>query len=175
MPSQSPNCLKVIPDWWSNIFPITYFFLGKYLREYSIKFKLSQIAVSGIFVFLFAGIFNYYRSYGRPFVWGLWHEYGSFLVTLQSTLVFCFFIKLKYNKLPQAIQNVFAKISDISLGAYLISWIFDSIVYTRLNDAIPSLQQKLIWFPVTVTLVLAGSLMCAYLIDLSYSLIAKKR
>lgn len=175
MPSRSPNCVKIVPDWWGNLYPVTYFFLGKYLREYSIKYKPSQLAVWSILVFLFAGIFNYYRSYGNIFIWGPWQVYSSLLVTAQSVLVFSLFLKLDCSRLPAAIQNVFAKISDISLGAYLISWIFDSIVYTRLNDAIPSLQQKLIWFPVTVTLVLAGSLMCAYLIDLSYSLIAKKR
>ena len=175
MPSRSPNCVKIVPDWWANLYPVTYFFLGKYLREYSIKYKPSQLAVWAILVFLFAGIFNYYRSYGGIFIWGPWQVYSSLLVTAQSVLVFSFFLKLDCSRLPAAIQNMFAKISDISLGAYLISWIFDSIVYTRLNDAIPTLQQKLIWFPVTVTLVLAGSLMCAYLIDLSYSLIAKKR
>lgn len=174
MPSQSPNCVKIVPDWWANLYPVTYFFLGKYLREYSVKYKPGQIAVCSILVFLFAGIFNYYRCYGNVFIWGPWQEYNSLLVTAQSVLVFCFFLKLDCSRLPSAVKKVFAKISDISLGAYLISWIFDSIVYAKLNNAIPSLQQQLVWFPVTVILVLTGSLVCAYLIDLSYALIMKK-
>ena len=174
MPSKSPNHFHIVPDWWTNIYPITYFFLGKYFRDYPIRFNPKQIAVLTVFVFLFAGIFNYYRSYGSTFLWGPWQEYGSILVTLQTVLIFNFFVKIKYNKLPAVCKSVFSKISDLSLGAYLTSWIFDSIVYERLNRSVHTIQQKLIWFPVVVTLVLIGSLMCSYVINFSYSLVVKK-
>lgn len=173
MPSKELHYSTVVPDWWAGFYPITYFFMGKYLREYAIKFKPKQIAGLSILVFLFAGIYNYYRSYGSTFVSGPWQEYGSFLITLQSACVFCFFINLKYDRLPAKIRKVLSKISDLSLGAYLSSWTFDSVVYSRLNNSILTTQQKLVWFPVAVALVFIGSLMCAYVIDLSYSFIMK--
>ena len=125
-------------------------------------------------MFLLAGIFNYYRSYGNTFIWGTWQDYGSFLITLQTVLIFSFFIKLKYDKLPSVIGSVLAKISDLSFGAYLTSWIFDTIVYPRLNDSVQTIQQKLFYFPLTVIAVLIGSITCSFVIDLSYSLINKK-
>lgn len=173
MPSVELSYSKVVPSWWTNIYPITYFFLGKYLREYSIRWKPKQIAVVGAAVYLTAGIYNYYRSYGRAFIWGSWQEYGSLIITAQTVLLFAFFIRIEYSNLPAVFRRVFSKISDLSLGAYLSSWIFDTIIYTRLNEAIPTVQQKLIWFPVVITLVLIGSLTCAYVIDLFYSLFVK--
>lgn len=172
-PSMESTYTPLIPDYWANLYPFTYFFLGKYLREYPVRFQPKQIAAFTIPVFLFTGLYSYYRSYGHVFIAGFWQSHGSVFMTVQSVLVFCFFIKLEYTRLPSIIRNVLAKISDLSLGAYLTSWVFDVIVYTRLNDAIPALRQKLLWFPVTVTLVLIGSLICSYGIDLSYSLIRK--
>lgn len=174
MPSKSAQLFPLVPDWWSEIYPITYFFLGKYLREYPIQYRPKQLAVTSILVFLLAGIFNYYRSYGNTFIWGTWQDYGSFLITLQTVLIFSFFIKLKYDKLPSVIGSVLAKISDLSFGAYLTSWIFDTIVYPRLNDSVQTIQQKLFYFPLTVIAVLIGSITCSFVIDLSYSLINKK-
>ena len=71
-------------------------------------------------------------------------------------------------------RAVFSKISDLSLGAYLTSWVFDIIIYTGLNESVPTLQQKLAWFPVVTALVFIGSLICAYVIDLSYTIFVKR-
>ena len=30
---------NLIPDWWINIYPLTYYFIGCYLKEYQIKMK----------------------------------------------------------------------------------------------------------------------------------------
>lgn len=174
MPSKSTRYTRLVPDAWICLYPITYFYLGKYFREHPIKLAPRQIAVLGIFVFLFAGIFNYYRPYGSTFIVGPWQDYNSFLVTVQAVLVFNFFIRIKYNKLSETGKRVFAKISDLSLGAYLTSLIFDSLVYFRLNNAVQTMLHKLIYFPVIVTLVLISSLICSYIIDLSYSLTVKR-
>lgn len=174
MPSVDTIYTKVIPDWWTKIYPVTYFFLGKYFQEYSIRLKTKQIAALGVLVFLFAGIFNYYRSYGSTFIWGPWQEYGSLMVTVQTVLLFAFFAKLDYSRFPALARAVFSKISDLSLGAYLTSWVFDIIIYTRLNESVPTLQQKLVWFPVVTALVFIGSLICAYVIDLSYTIFVKR-
>ena len=172
-PSAESTYTPLIPDYWADLFPFTYFFLGKYLREYPVRFKPKQIAAFGIPVFLFTGLYSYYRSYGHVFISGFWQSHGSVFMTLQSVLVFCFFVNLDCTRLPSAVKAVLAKISDLSLGAYLTSWVFDEFIYTRLNDAVSGMRQRLMWFPVTVTLVLIGSLICSYGIDLSYSLIRK--
>lgn len=175
MPSTEAVCIPLIPDYWTDIYPVTYFFLGKYLREYPVKFTPKQLAAWGGPVFLLVGLYNFYRSRGNPFVWGPWQENSSLFLTLQAVLVFCFLLRLDYTALPSMVRRALAAVSDLSLGAYLISWLFDSILYARLNGAVEAMPQKLLWFPVITGLVLGGSLLGSYGIDLSYSLITKKR
>lgn len=175
MPSKASDYFPFVPDWWANIYPITYFFLGKYLREFPLKLTCRQIACWILPVFCFSGLFSFYRSYGSTFIWGIWQDYGSLFITLQALLVFCFFVNAKYENFPPLLSKAFSKVSELSLGAYLTSWVFDRIIYDKLNEAVSGPAQKLLFFPITVTLVLIGSLACSYLIDLSYSLIVKRQ
>ena len=103
MPSKSLEYVYIISDWWTGIYPITYFFIGKYLREFSIKMSAKKIFM--IIVFIFAGSYNYYRSYGGAFLWGRWQDYGSFLITIQAVLMFSFFIKVKYENVSPIIKK----------------------------------------------------------------------
>lgn len=169
-PSTASNYFPIVPDWWTNIYPITYFFLGKYIKEFPIRLNTKLIGSLIIIISLFAGAFNFYRSYGSQFIWGPWQEYGSFFITVQATLLFVFCIKIKFTHMPPVIERLVAKISNLSLGAYLTSWLFDQLIYSRLNASVQTMQEKLVWFPIVVTLVLTGSLLCSWLIDLFYSL-----
>ncbi len=169
VPSSISTYNPLVPQWWIQIYPITYFYIGRYLREYPLKLKPFKNIILIILVFGFAGIFNYYRSYNSVFICGPWQEYGSLLVTVQTVLVFSLFSELKYERVPQIIKNIIAKISELSLGAYLTSWIFDQIVYTKLNDSIFYINYKLKWFFVTVPIVLIGSLMLSFVINYIYN------
>ena len=56
-------------------------------------------------------------------------------------------------------------LSNASLGAYLISYMFDKLVYTQLNSAVINVNQKYLWFPITTLLVFSLSLASALIID----------
>ena len=169
MPSSASNYFSIVPDWWTNLYPITYFFLGRFLRDFPIRLSTKRLALLNLLVFLFAGVFNYYRSYGATFVQGPWQSYGSFLITLQAVLIFCLFMSMKYTSLPSGLRNFLHIVSDLSLGAYLTSWVFDQIVYSKLNDYSLTTQQQLMLFPVIVSIVFIGSVLCSSMINLSYS------
>ena len=59
--------------------------------------------------------------------------------------------------------------ADCSLGAYLISYIFDHIVRMILSAFIDVNQQRILGFFVMCTLVLVGTTICSYAINWSYS------
>ena len=44
-PASSEAYKQLIPAWWENFYPVTYYFLGSYLREYPIKLKRSKHAL----------------------------------------------------------------------------------------------------------------------------------
>lgn len=167
-PSLSDNYFPVVPAYWTSLYPFTYFYLGRYLRDYPITMKTATKLILGIITFVFAGLYNYYRSYGSSFINGLWNSYGSFLIVLQSVLVFSLLSDLNYGKLPMSAKHIAATISELSLGAYLTSWILDQVVYGKLNQAVPAMGQQLMYFPVTVTIVFLGSLCLSAVIQFLY-------
>jgi len=173
-PSSSKNYASLVPDMWGSLYPIAHFYLGRYLREYPIKLESWKLFVLSLAAFAFGGLYNFYRSYGSTFVFGPWQENGSALYTLQAVLRFAFFTSLNYERMSERVRRFFAWGSDLTLGAYLVSWIFDMIVYGKLNSYGMSMDRKMLWLPVTVLTVLVCSFVLSQVIDWLYRLTAKK-
>ena len=168
-PSSQTNNFPFVPDWWQDIYPITYFYLGKYLKEFPFTMKTSKKIIITLFLFLFSGMYNYYRSYGSTFLWGAWQSYYSILVTTQTFLIFSIFSSLNYSSLPPSVKSLFATVSDLSLGVYLTSWILDQIIYGYLNQFVTIIAQKLFYFLPVVFAVFLGSLFLSAAINRLYT------
>ncbi len=157
-PSSNHDYNQLIPEWWMRLFPITYYFLGSYLRDYPVKLKwLPHLALTVAATVLF-GLFNVYRSYGTVFVQGGWSDWNSFIVAVQTVLVFSFLQNRSYKKMGAGVAKALAKISEWSLGAYLVSSAFDDLAYPILNSRIDDMPLRLNWFVPVVLFVLVGSL-----------------
>lgn len=173
MPSIRDKYSKLFPAWWQSLYPITYFYLGKYLREFPLKKSHFQKIIYALLIFLFAGLFNYYRSYGSVFVTGRWQDYGSLLITCQTVLVFSLFADINYDNMPATLKHLFATVSDLSLGAYLTSWILDQWFYYHLYKTATNLSQQLYNFLIAVFVILTGSLFLSAGINILYSIFSK--
>ena len=171
-PLSSSDYFELLPDYWMGLYPITYYFIGCYLKEYPLKLSCKTIALASFLLFLANGSFNYYRSYGFFFVEGIWQEYYSLPVVLQAVLFFSFFVGLDYSKFPGKASRLLAKLSDATLGAYLVSWIFDTTFYYFLNDAIVDMRKRIIFFPLVVPLTAACSLLVSMVMNAIYNFIA---
>ena len=150
------------------MYPITYFYLGRYMKEYPITIKPVSKLVLAVIVFGFAGLFNYYRSYEGQFIESLWNDNGSFLTTLQSVLVFSILSDVNYEKMSVPVKRIAAMVSELSLGAYLTSWILDLAVYEKLNQVASTMDRQILYFPVAVIVIFLGSLCLSAVIQLLY-------
>lgn len=122
---------KVVQSWWIGIYPITYYFIGCYLQEYQIKMsKIKNILLIFISLIIFGSI-NYDASYNIPFL--DYQTYNSIQFVVLSVLVFIFLVNIKINKAPKLVEKILIKMSDLSLGAYLSSYIFDMLIYPYFN------------------------------------------
>lgn len=126
----------IFPSWWSLIYPLTYYFIGCYLREYKINLK----KVVNVFLFFIAvlvsSLINIYLSFENDFVWGVHNSWGSIFNVLSSTLIFIFIINLDLSKIPIRLNRIISKISELSLGIYLTSAIVDNFLYNHYFDNI---------------------------------------
>lgn len=172
-PILSSEYRKIFPSWWNAIFPLTYYYIGCYLKEYGMKIKKSaNIALLLIAVMVF-GTFNYYRSYGGEFVWGEYQSWGALPNVIMTLLVFGVISSFKLEKLSSKGKYLLAGLSDLCFGAYLLSYIFDSAFYPFLNSKIHYMPERLDYFIIIVPLVLVCSFVLSSIINMICSVIVK--
>lgn len=172
-PTTSSDYFKILPTYWVSIYPITYYFIGCYLKEFKLKISCKVIALLSVLVFLINGAFNFYRSYNTTFIWGKWQEYSSFLIVIQTVLFFAFFDKLNYPEFVTKASKALSKISEFCFGAYLLSWIFDDIFYKILDKIVPDMPMRLNYYILIVPVVFICSISLSFIVNTIYNLIVK--
>lgn len=167
-PSSSKEYWNILPDYWLILYPITYYFIGCYLKEYKLKWRPRTLALLSLLLMVVNGAYVYYRSYNVKYIWGAWQDYGSLLVVAQTVLFFAFFDQLNYEKFPSFLAKCTKRISTLSFGAYLVSWVFDQYFYGGLKQAQPDILARMKYFPLIVPLVLIFSLLASFILNTIY-------
>ncbi|MDO4345356.1 MAG: acyltransferase family protein [Eubacteriales bacterium] len=149
-PAMSKEYDQLVPGFFTAMYPITYYFIGAYLREYDWRIgRRLNLLLLFLAVALF-GAYNYYRSYGVSFIWGsncTWG--GENLIT--AVLLFTLLLHLHPEKWPVVLQKILVYISGISFGVYLLSWVSDQIVYQGyLNPLIAEVNMRWKYYPAAV-------------------------
>lgn len=135
-----------VPDFWVQIYPITYYFLGCFIKEN--QFKINKIVgVVFFFVFTFIAAFlEIFHAEEELFPWIF--SYQSLIVTAQSVVFFLIFYNVKIKM--KIFSNVITLISILSLDIYLASYITDKIVYGFVLSNLFKSQQQILYlfFPI---------------------------
>ena len=61
---------------------------------------------------------------------------------IESFLVFNLLLKIKFKKNNENRNKVLKILSDACLGAYLISCMYDKVIYDKLEEYIPVIKQR---------------------------------
>lgn len=155
--------MKILPEWWANIYPLTYYVIGAYIAEYKdeIKFPLKLNFVCIAICFLLAGTLSYAISYNTTFLWLSWNNFGGFTNVLSATAVFLFLIKINITDWNPAIHRVIRFVAKISLPIYLLSYIADDIWYSVLNNNVLNPLDRFFYYLPTVGCVFVTSVCLA--------------
>ena len=171
-PTLSDTYQKILPSYWKALYPITIYFIGAYLKEYGLRLNRKICMLSLIGLTILSGIFNYYRSYNSVFIWGPWTDYNSIFVILMAVLVFYIIVKAeKWNNLPHFARKILRHLSEWTLGAYLLSYIFDAILYPRLSSTVSEFSYMFEYFFVCVPVVFVCSMLGAWMLNFIYKFI----
>ena len=164
---------KIIPSWWINFYPITYYFTGCYIREYGIKLKTKSLVVLFVITLFIFSTFNFYRSYGTIFKTGMYIDWYGFIPYILSTFLFILLSRIKTDNLQISVKKALWKISDLALGIYLLSYIFDTIVYQKLNATVNVMTERLPYYFIVVPVVFLYSTLASVVINFLANLIQK--
>jgi len=151
-----PGCFEshpyhFFPDWWMKIYPITYYYIGAYIRQYQIKInKLLAVALF-ISIIMIDTALSAHFSKDRIFFNAV-GDYGSILILAQAVLFFLIFYDIEINN--KFINKFVSFISIMSLDIYLLSYATDMIVYDYVMKKIYETQQQI--FPYFIIIVLTS-------------------
>lgn len=152
------------PSWWVFLYPVTYYFLGAYLKEYGFEMKMKS-AVIALFASVMAfGVFNYLRNYQRTFCWDIFTDYASLQNVINSVLVFGIVLQIPTRKLSVGIRKIIVWISKNALGIYLVSEICDRTFYPILIEKVPFVPDRLEYYFVIVPVCFVCSAIMAQII-----------
>lgn len=166
-PKSSDTFSKLVPSWWMGFYPIAYYFTGCYIREYGIKLKTRSMLVLFLLAILIFGTFNFYRSYGTTFKSGIYVYWYGFEPYILSVLLFVLLSRIKTDNMNEKVKFVLWKVSDLALGIYLISYIFDMLVYPVLNEKITTMTDRLPFYFVTVPIVFICSMLASAVMNIA--------
>lgn len=147
---------KFMPNFWTKLYPLTYFFIGKFIKEFKPNLKghgkislVGIILVQALIEFTFANNGKYITYF---------NHYTCITRLIQSVILFLLIyqIKLKNTKL----QKLITRISSSTLDIYLASFLTDRLVYGKIKSFNLTQENMLALLPVLVL----SSFIFAYII-----------
>lgn len=165
--------IKIVPAWWSGVWPLLYYFIGCYIREYPLKLSWIWHLVLFVVVVFVSTKFNIYRSLDTVFESQLYNDWYGWQNVLSTTLLFSLLSKMNLEKLPVIVKRILYWISRLSLGIYLASWIADQYVYPKLRMTVPNFGDRIPYFGITVLRVFTGAFILALAAEVIYLILSK--
>lgn len=151
--------LDVFPDWWTQIYPLLYYFIGCYIREYKIRMpKIKNILYLSLVLVLEATI-SYFASGGNVFG-NILEGYFAFPTVIASTLLFLLFYDVNIKN--KIIRIFVTDISKLSFEIYLFSVVTDVTIYAIFGVGTFSSKKLLLFYPFFSILVLLVTYICVF-------------
>ncbi|MCA1320506.1 acyltransferase family protein [Bacillus tianshenii] len=132
------------PNYWSAIYPITYYFIGMYIKDYQVKVNKKYGSLALILLVLAVTFLEFSFAGGGKFVAAVGY-YASLVIVMEATLFFLLFYDVKINN--KFVLKPITLISLLSLDIYLASKISDTFIYKYIYENFTLNQHEiLLWF-----------------------------
>lgn len=166
-PTLSKEYQAIVPDYWISLYPMTYYFIGAYLKEYPPKASKTKLFVLLIISLNLFAVYNIYRSGKSNLMSASWTNWSGFEQVVDTSLLFALLLKVKLDNAPKPVKSVLAKLSDLTLGTYLISYIFDRIIYyDYFGKWVPTFLERFKYYSLLVLTVYILSACSSYVLSL---------
>lgn len=156
---------KVFPGRWEGLYPVAYYFTGRYLRDYPPRWGWPWLVLVDLLAVVQGGLLHAYQARGECFGFFAPTYWNGAYTYLASVCVFLLLKKVPLARVPQGVQRGISRVAVLSLPIFLVSWVPEQVLYPLLNGRVPLVGYRLPWLPVMVAAVLAGSVVLALLVD----------
>ena len=168
LPSILNNRIQLWSVWWKDLFPITYYYTGIFLRRYRPRVPARRAALV-LLLMLAAFLILERLRFGRTEDWVIGFSwYDRYETYFLSVALFVLLLNVRLDDVPGFLLRATEKISVLSLAAYLMSGIVDLTVYPMLKQAWPVTGRTILLLLPTALFVSAASLLLAQLVAWAY-------
>ena len=157
-PSLSREYNKLVPEYWTASYPITFYFLGCYLREFPPKLKKRLIALIWLVAGVGSGAYFFYRFHYGTFLWDGYAINSSLLNVFVAASLFSLVVSLDLTPIPGWMKKTLSYLAKCTFAAYLLSAMFDIIVYKHFKTLVPDLSAQYRAAPIVVVIIFTLSL-----------------
>lgn len=183
--TEKDHQIRVLPGFFALCYPIAYYFIGAYIREFppkrDLKHKMVYV-ITGLFALIYVSTVTLYqclKNTEKNNAWTSWHndDYCSWPVALMSTSIFLLLFDITIR--DQRWTKILAMLSKATFAAYLISYVFDGLFYSKLVLKVPDIYPRykfaLLIVPAVFILSMLSGLAIQGLYDLAANRIKKIR
>lgn len=156
---------KFIPVYWYSVYPVSYYFVGAYLSEFPPKIKKRYLLLLLAAHVLLTGSNIFWRNYGIKFA-GKWTNWADIRNLITGVLVFLLLKGIHTENWNLKFRKFLRYLGSLTFGAYLVSWIFDTICYGYMRERIPELGIHFEYMFLIVPVVAVCSLLLSALLNL---------
>lgn len=158
----------LLPDFWMKCYPLAYYFIGAYVREYAPQIKKVYALSAVLVVGLIPSLFTMVVSPGHTQISILGDCFGLF-GAISAVSIFLMLYDL--NTSSPAAGKAVGWVSLLSLDMYLCCYIFDSVVYPWFKDRYFVDQSSFgIYFFIIVPVIFFGSFILSLVKYMIFSL-----
>ena len=152
--------LDIFPNWWTGMYPLLYYFIGSYIKEYQIKIPKTKNIILLLSCLIIEATITFCYCKGKS-ISPIFEEYAAVPTVIISILLFL----LVYNlNVKNKIARIFiTDISKLSFDIYLLSFITERIIYDKLHLASYSFKNLVIYYPIYTLIVLIITYICVFI------------
>lgn len=161
--------ITIIPNWWSDLYPLTYYFIGAYLKEYGFNIKKIYAFCSLILITLSSSFIYLILSSDKLFVAREFNDYRGPFNVIISILVFGLLLNIKIKNNGGIVKKFIMKTSELSFGIYLFSYIVDKIVYNKFNSLVLDINDRFFYCLVIIPIIFLVSFSLSFVFDFIYN------
>ena len=143
-----PNLINIFgnyfQDYWTGLFPFTYYIIGMYLKEYGLNMKthnkLFVLAISTTIHFIMA--ITLFRA---DIMGSFGNGYNNLFCLINSVMVFDLLANINTENLKPKTKKNLANLAEAVLPSYLISYIVDFFLYgIFVVNFIPTVEMRIL-------------------------------
>jgi surface polysaccharide O-acyltransferase-like enzyme len=153
--------IDIVPNWWVNLYPIMYYYIGCYINEFKIEINKKKGLIVFIIILLLETILSYIYNYNNHFSWDFIGGYNSLQTVINAMILFLLLYKVDLKN--QKINKIITNVSILSFDIYLFSYIADKIIYNNLDQYLSTPQEYFKYMLLIIMIVFILSYILSYI------------